>query len=688
MRSLVWPLRKVDALLASIRAGKERRAEREVAASCSSVGAGLHVEGEVAIENDGELVLGSDVTLRSRFAAIRLMARPGAKVSLGDGVAVGFGSLIAAKSEVRVGAGTRIGPYVTLVDYGLGDPDQPHEGAPDPIVVGADVDLGARVTVLKGTRLGDGCRVVAGSVVGGEIPPNAIVVGNPARVVGVSAARLVHEALQASAVQRREAAAVRIGVHATSYAELWRRVEAIAERLLAHNATPGQPVLFMASDRVEFIAAFYACSRAGKVAVPVADGAPLAAVQAMAAEVGADTLLVDAASVRALGPNAGLKLIELAQIGAAPAAALAAARVEPQSPALIMFTSGTTAKKKAVLLSHQSLLAATRNINAFTRIGVSAREFVSIPLHHSFGLGRVRSVIAVGGCLVFAEGPLSPASMVAAIEANNCNVLSAVPAGISLFSGRFAPLLARIGARIELVELGSAFMSRERKAELTSLFPKARICMHYGLTEASRSTFLEFRAESSKLNSVGRPSPNVEIRVLGPAGEARGPDEEGEIAIRGEHVTSGYFGDAERTRSALRDGWFHTGDYGFLDRDGYLSLIGRKDDMINSGGIKISPLEVEEALRTAFPELETGVVGVPDPAGLAGHVAVVAYVSDHLASNAVLASLTALIEKAKLPRFAVAVAALPRTENGKLKRAELAAQIVASGKLENAMNSA
>jgi long-chain acyl-CoA synthetase len=347
---------------------------------------------------------------------------------------------------------------------------------------------------------------------------------------------------------------------------------------------------------------------------------------------------------------------------------------------MILFTSGTTAKKKAVMLSHASVLAATRNINEFMQPDESIREFVSVPLYHSFGLGRVRSVLTTGGTLVLLDGHLNPASTIDAIETFKCNALSAVPAGLALFRGKLETTLRRIGPQIRLIELGSSFLPKERKAALVDIFPHARICMHYGLTEASRSTFLEFRDSSEKLDTVGRPSPNVRIQVRDADSRPCNANVEGEVVISGAHVTSGYFGDEQRTSEAFTpDGWFRTGDYGFLDSDGYLHLLGRKDEIINKGGIKISPLELDAAIKTVFPDLDACVVGVPDPNGLAGEVPVVAYTGpSELNFQDFVAAISSHIERTKLPSALVRVSTIPRTENGKPKRNQLSRELSSS----------
>jgi acyl-CoA synthetase (AMP-forming)/AMP-acid ligase II len=154
---------------------------------------------------------------------------------------------------------------------------------------------------------------------------------------------------------------------------------------------------------------------------------------------------------------------------------------------------------------------------------------------------------------------------------------------------------------------------------------------------------------------------------------------EGEIVVMGGHVTLGYFGDEARTRAAFTsDGAFRTGDYGFVDREGFVHLLGRKDEMINMGGLKISPLELEEKAREAFPDVDLCVVGVPDPEGLAGEVPVLAYVGARsIASSDVAIALSQKVERNKLPRSVVRVEAIPKTENGKPIRRALRERLLA-----------
>jgi long-chain acyl-CoA synthetase len=681
-------LEKLGALL-----GRSPEARsRQVQAVCTRVGDGLTIEGSPFIENEGQLILGRGVTVSSRFAPTRLRVGEGASLTIGDDASIGFGAVLSASRQITIGQRVRVEPYVFVVDANMGDPDMGAEySGAVAIDVGDDVTLGARAVVLKGTRIGRGAIVTPGSVVSGIVPPGAVVSGNPGHVV--RAARpspaqerpsLAHEMLLAAASLHPDKPAVISAGRELSYAALCERMRAIASALASGPARtlPGEPVLFLSSAKVDFIATFYGCLAAGAVAVPVPDGAARATVIDLAEASGARTIVADRAILQTFAPPLDASRFRIVYTEDVPRGAPAPSSppLAAWAPAMILFTSGTTAKKKAVLLSHGNIVQATLNINAFVKISEQTREYVAVPLYHSFGLGRVRAVLSVGGTLFLGDGPLNPAAMIQTIERQRCNALSTVPAGLAMFSGKLQSVLRRIGPQIEVIELGSAFMSPQQKAALLEIFPRARVCMHYGLTEASRSTFLEFRSESHKLDTVGKASPNVTIEIRDHDLQPCKMGEQGEIVVRGGHVTQGYFRDDERTLAAFTgDGAFRTGDFGFMDDEGYVHLLGRKDELINKGGIKISPLELEDKLREVYPELEFCVVGVPDPEGLAGEVPVMAYVAAaELSLGDVLSALAQKVERNKLPSAIARVDKIPRTANGKPMRSVLREQLAST----------
>ncbi|MBI4553685.1 MAG: acyl--CoA ligase [Candidatus Latescibacteria bacterium] len=509
--------------------------------------------------------------------------------------------------------------------------------------------------------------------------------------------RLIHQYLLEAACRTPDKTALICDDKPLVYDAFIHRMQALSGLLIDAGLRKGDRALIVISDKMDFLVACYAVIAAGGLAVPIMEGAAAATIQQVAHDCTPQTLLSTSQDLTAypdLRERVRCSIMLLDTTGPASPhdpwhrativphdalhrgnGSLRTPDIQEDDGAFILYTSGTTGKKKGVLLSHRNLIQSTLNINEFMGIDADIREFVAIPLTHSFGFGRSRCVLFVGGTLVVTNGMFNPVAAVQQMREHRCDALSSVPSGFALFFGRMESSLCRIGPQVRFVEIGSAPMRLDHKLKLTEVFPNARLCMHYGLTEASRSAFIEFRHDRDKLDTVGRPAPHVEIAILPDQEPGEKDGQTGEIAVRGAHVAAGYWqnGDLNAQRFT-EDGWFKTGDYGFLDEDGYLHLLGRKDDIINMGGLKISPIEVEESIRTAYPHCEVCVVGIPDPAGLVGEIPVLCYVSrdgSSITLPELSHALSSRLDRHKIPRIVYRLEQLSKTENGKILRHEL-----------------
>jgi acyl-CoA synthetase (AMP-forming)/AMP-acid ligase II len=341
---------------------------------------------------------------------------------------------------------------------------------------------------------------------------------------------------------------------------------------------------------------------------------------------------------------------------------------------LVLNTTGTTGARKLVSLTPRNLLAAARNINERMQIGAAAREVCPLPLHRSFGLGRARCLTLAGGMLIVA--PPRGDRALALVQQHRATGLAGVPTFFRMLIRTFGPRLGRYLEGIEYVEIGSAPMERADKLFLLEAAPRARLYMHYGLTEASRSAFIEFRAERAKLETVGRAAPHVALRVVREDGSPCRPGETGEIVVRGEHVCAGYWGDPALTATRLGDGWLHTHDYGSLDADGYCHFSGRMDDVMNVGGVKVSPEKIERVARTMPGVLDCAAVAGDDPRGVYGQVPLLFVVGDRaapLSGQTVRAYCAQRLLPEEVPYEVRFIDAIPRTDTGKVQRGRLRA---------------
>ena len=482
----------------------------------------------------------------------------------------------------------------------------------------------------------------------------------------------IAQALRRNAAARPDKPAVVSGESGFRYAELWAHACACAQWLSIRGVRHGDRVVIRAaSNDLWGVVAYFGVHLAGAIAVPLDSKAQESNVNPVVARVEPALTLE------------GTALDELRRFALQPGHDLggledALPPVHLEDIADILFTSGSTGQQKGVMLTHANIAASTQNIISFIGNDASDREVCTVPLNHSFGLGRLRCNMVAGGTLILVPGLRFPALVFKALATHRATGLSCVPSGLAVLLRSAGERLGARAGSLRYMEMGSERMDAAAKRELMELLPATRICMHYGLTEASRSAFTEFHRDASRLDSVGKASPNVTIAICDEAGTALPPGESGRIRVRAATVMKSYWRDPERTRSVLDEqGWFDTGDLGYLDADGYLYLQGRSDDVINVGGRKVYPATVEEAALKYPGVTEAACVAAPDPEGLVAEVPVLYVVADGSApldSAGLRRFLETVVERYAVPRQVRCVDALPKTASGKIQRSVLKAQ--------------
>lgn len=450
-----------------------------------------------------------------------------------------------------------------------------------------------------------------------------------------------------------------------TYNQLVRDICALAHHWDASIAQ-GDRVLVILRDKYELICCVYSLMYIGAVAVPCDPAISLEEIEVLSGQIAAKKVVKSIS--RQLEVEDDSHTLKLDSV--------TCERVGPKDPAMIMFTSGTTGKKKATVLTHSNLMQTAQYINSFMCVTEPLVDYVCIPLHHSFGFGRSRCVWLSGGTIILDNGLFNPRLAVDRMKTFKANAFSGVPSVMAMFIGYARHQLEAIADQVRYVEIGSAPMSVEHKSFLVSTLKEARICMHYGLTEASRSCLIEFREEDHKLSSVGRHSPGVSVQIVDESGCEVPVGHLGQIAIRGPNVAAGYFNDPELTGRVFRSGWFYTGDVGRMDDDGYIYYEGRMDDMINVGGDKVSPGDIERRIqKNIHVGRDFCVVGGPDKQGLYGSVPYLCVVAptfslQELESINVSLIRDGLKEVFKLRSYVI-LDSIPRTGNGKIRRSQV-----------------
>lgn len=339
----------------------------------------------------------------------------------------------------------------------------------------------------------------------------------------------------------------------------------------------------------------------------------------------------------------------------------------------IVFTTGTTGEPKGVLLSHSNISATANNINSFIKNTPDDNEVIVLPLSHSFGLGRLRCALSNGQTIVLLNSFMMIKQFFDILEKYEINGFGMVPANWALIRKLSKDRLGQFAGQLHYIEIGSAPMPMEDKLLLNELLPNTPICMHYGLTEASRCAFIEFHNDKKHLDTVGKASPNTDIKIFDDNGKLCENDQEGEICVSGPGVTAGYLNYPDPA-STHYGSYFRTGDWGSISSDGYIRLKSRKKELINIGGKKVSPIEIEDVLKEIEYIDDCACIAIPDPRGIMGEVVRAYLVSsqpDKLPPKEINSYLNGRLESYKIPAEYRFIDAIPRTASGKIQRLSL-----------------
>lgn len=424
-------------------------------------------------------------------------------------------------------------------------------------------------------------------------------------------------------------------------------------------------VMIAADRQPEFVSVYFACHLLGVVTLPIAPDINENRYRLIKEKV-KPALIIGFDEKEAACPCADLKDF----VGVSDQADMELLSFpDLEDAADIIFTTGTTGEPKGVLLSQKNIAAAAFNINNFIGNTVDDVEMLALPVSHSFGLGRMRCALSNGQTLVMLGSFANVKKFFRFMEEYRVTGFGMVPAGWALLKKLSGMEIAGYKDRLHYIEIGSAPMPMEEKQALAAALPDTRICMHYGLTEASRSAFLEFHEEKERLTTVGKETPGMHIVIKDEGGTDVPPEEEGEICVKGDAVTNGYLGHLKE--HSFYGDYFRTGDWGSMDAEGYLTLKSRKKELINVGGKKVSPVEVEEVLMTLDFVKDCACAAAPDADGILGEVVKAFLVTDE-PEKVSLEFIDPLIgerlEGYKHPLQYAVVKEIPRTSSGKVQR--------------------
>ncbi|MCP9469212.1 MAG: acyl--CoA ligase [Nitrospira sp.] len=344
----------------------------------------------------------------------------------------------------------------------------------------------------------------------------------------------------------------------------------------------------------------------------------------------------------------------------------------PDGIAQIIYTSGSTGRPKGVVLTHRNLIANTRSILGYLRLTHEDSVIAVLPFVYAYGNSVMLTHLCAGGALAIENNMLYPQTVVDAMIKNTVTGLSGVSTTYALLLNNSNFKASTFPALRYLTHAGGP-MPSELLGRIRTAFPDRQIYLMYGQTEASaRLTYLPPELLDVKKGSAGRAIPGVRLKVVKDGGETARPGEAGEIWAFGDNIMQGYWQDPELTAEVLQDGWLRTGDIGWLDEEGFITIVGRNNEMIKSGAYRISPTEIEEVLLQHQQVLETGVVGIEDPI-LGQKICAVVVLKEEgsLTQRDLMGYCAQRLVPYKRPKVIVIVPALPKSPSGKILRHRL-----------------
>ncbi len=404
-----------------------------------------------------------------------------------------------------------------------------------------------------------------------------------------------------------------------SYAELNRRVD---EKMNMLNYEKSHIVCLRAECSIDFLVTYFALHRYGTVAAPLQRDIPEESFNEIAKQLGSHRCSKDIADV--------------------------------------LYTTGTTGHSKGVMISHQTILADAENLidgQGFTHDTVFV---INGPLNHIGSLSKVYPVILLGGTIILVDGLKDMNRFFAAFDyPSNKMATFLVPASIRILIQLSSQKIAALADKIDFVETGAAAISQSDMQTLCRLLPHSRLYNTYASTETGIISTYNFNVKKCLAGCLGKPLKHSKIIFT----------EQGLIACKGKTLMSGYVGDPERTASVLKKGVIYTSDLGNLDEEGMLHLTGREDDVINVGGYKVAPTEVENA-ALSFSDIEDCICIPVDHiiTGKALKLLVVMKDGKTLDRRALALFLKSKLEPYKIPMLYSQIEKVERTFNGKIDR--------------------
>ncbi len=458
----------------------------------------------------------------------------------------------------------------------------------------------------------------------------------------------------------------------TTWSEVDWQVRAVASGLISRGFDKGTRIGLMLHNGLEFVTTYFGILRAGMVAVPLNTGYTANELTRMIDGVGVRLVVADPDVAGVVGQVEGLEVLVPGSeawrrftVGSSP---LPTDPTDPESLAVLLFTSGTSSRPKAAMLTHRALIANVEQLSQLQNPPAMTAEDVVLsvlPLSHIYALNATLALVARHGATIVLTSRFDPALALDSIHRHKVTNVAGAPPMYVAWSGQDGLAAALQGVR--LLVSGAAPLPRNVMEQFETLTGKP-IWEGYGMTECSPVITASLVSGQPKAGFVGQPLPGIDLELRDEAGDVVEDGDPGEIFVRGANLFSGYWPDG--ADGPDDEGWFGTGDVAYADDEGDLRLVDRRRELVIVSGFNVYPREVEDVLLQMDGVLEVAVMGVSHPYTGEAVKAFVVAVPD-VTSESILDFARARLARFKCPTIVEVVADLPHSVTGKVSKARL-----------------
>lgn len=458
-----------------------------------------------------------------------------------------------------------------------------------------------------------------------------------------------------------------------TYIQVWNEVKKLGTWFVNNGYLPGDRILVECTQDVRYVICNMACQLSQMVFVPIEHKASADRIIMIAEETEA-ALFINEAEYDVSVKMISLKILfeELHNISDICDFDF------PRADSLteILYTTGTTGKSKGISISNRNNIALAENIQSGTEMKPGNVEIIPLPLSHSHGLRCFYANLLNGGTVVLIDGVTNVRKVFELLEKYSVTAMDVSPSAAVVLIRLSKGKLSEYNSKFDYVQVGTAALSEEIKEQLLKNLPDVRLYNFYGSTESGRTCALDFNKEKRE-NCIGRPTKNARFIVTDDdRNEIQSSAENmGLLASAGPMNMMEYYKQPELTSEIMRDGFIFTNDLGYIDEDGFVYVLGRKDDVINYKGIKIAPDEIEGVASGYEGIIDCGCVGKVDK--VSGQVPVLFIQvenQEEFDKKSFIDYLGKHIDGNKMPKDVLFIDSIPRTYNGKIQRKELKKQ--------------